>query len=641
MRLLRCLVPVLVIASAVAPARAAVHGSHLALLAAHRGLERWDRTHDGADAATESPLLADVGGRRNIAETNLNWAAALMRSGERPDLAERVIEAVLAHQDTVEGSPTRGLFRWYADPAEPYSADATLYLAPALAELAAASHGGGRQQALRAAAEMALQGLLSTQRPKGSFGAAMWAGAVAALGHAVERPAGQDAAAQAVSGILGRLRREGFDAVHSPTFDALRIGGLRWAHQFAVSDAARADAAAALQICYADLLQRYDPATGMVTGAIGTAYPGEYLGATGVAQYLLACDLPSALAQTRSVVPLVMYFALSDYALPADLLALAESDRRGTEIRTRTPAQDGAGIEATSTCTWVGYGMSLGTMSGPVDGSCVPILATCDLPERPTSYVYPFGGPATLSSAQTGGLALCSFNFDGVGLGPRTRVGVACVLGRRDQIDRVLIGRHEWIGEPEAVGQNAVVAVRRGRSYVGLKILDVGPAAGTPTAVKPGGIEWFAEGNMDSLVLKVYGRQAHYPLAKPLFDVKVGLLVEVAPASQFGGLEEFAQHLSGRRVSQSTREERVRTDDTDRRVIPGRDEPRTGAEIKFARYLYHEMALRDETLPLGLTEELLRNQLVSRTLPVELPQDYLWASPALTLVRGGEPVIGP
>ena len=118
-------------------------------------------------------------------------------------------------------------------------------------------------------------------------------------------------------------------------------------------------------------------------------------------------------------------------------------------------------------------------------------------------------------------------------------------------------------------------------------------------------------------------------------------LLVVCAASQFGGLEEFAQHLSGRRVSQSTREERVRTDDTDRRVIPGRDEPRTGAEIKFARYLYHEMALRDETLPLGLTEELLRNQLVSRTLPVELPQDYLWASPALTLVRGGEPVIGP
>ena len=56
--------------------------------------------------------------------------------------------------------------------------------------------------------------------------------------------------------------------------------------------------------------------------------------------------------------------------------------------------------------------------------------------------------------------------------------------------------------------------------------------------------------------------------------------------------------------------------------------------MRYANYLYHDMTLVSEELTLGLKEELLRNQLVSRTLPVELPPDYLLVSPALTLTTG-------
>lgn len=643
MRSLRYLAIILMSGAAVATAYAAEHGPHIALLVAQQGLEAWEAEREGAETLPDSPLLADVDGRRNVAETNLNWAAALLETGERTDLARQVIEAVLAHQDTEEGSRTRGLFRWYADPAQPYSADATLYLAPALAHMVASGNAGDLNDTLRTRAELALEGMLSAERPKDGFGAAMWAGAVASLAHAVDQPVGQQAAAGAVNGLLNRLQREGLGSIHSPTFDALRIGGLRWALQFAADDDAREQARTALRICYADMLQRYDPVTAMVTGAIGTAYPADYLGSIGVAQYLLACDLSSALALTRSVSPLAMYFALSEYTLPAEIAALAERDGQAIEIRTRTPAPEGAeAVETMSSCTWVADGISLGTMSGRVEGSCIPIMATCDLPERPTTYFYPFGGPATLQSAQIGGLALCSFNFDGVGVGPRMQVGIQGMLGRRDQIDRVLIGRHEWIGEPEAVGQNAVVAVQRGSSYVGVKILEVGKSQGTGTTVKPGAIEWLREGNMDSLMLRVYARRAGYPLPEPMYDVRLGLLVEVAPTSQFAGLEEFAEHVSSRRVAQSSTEQRVRIDHlNEREQIPGRHEMKSMAEMKFAKFIYHEMTLRDETLSLGLTEELLRNQLMSRTLPIELPEGYIWASPGLLLLQGGQPMIGP
>ena len=656
MRLLRYLATILMTAMLVTPAFSAEQGPHLALLIAEQGLDSREAAAKDAEEGEEPVLLADANGRHNVAETNLNWAAALLESNTHPDLARRVIEAVLAHQDTEQGSATRGLFRWYADPAEDYSADATLYLAPVLAHLARSGEAGDLNETLRQRAGLALEGLLSAKRPKGGFGAAMWAGAVASLADAVGEPAGAQAAAGAVGGLLSRLKREGFGTGHSPTFDALRIGGLRWALEFAADDAARAEARTALRICYADMLQRYDPATAMVAGAIGTAYPADYLGDTGVAQYLLACDLPSALAQTRNVSPLAMYFALSEYAMPPELAVMAEGGQGEAEVRTRTPVAGAADAEpsgdggeegptgpaeARSTCTWVSEGMSLGTMSGEVGPSAIPIMATCDLPERPTTYLYAFGGPASVQSAQSGGLALCSFNFDAVGMGPRLKVGVQGMLGRRVDVDRVIVGRHEWIGEPEAVGQNTVVAVRRGSSYVGIKILAVRGVDGGASSVKPGALEWLREGNMDSLMLRIYARRANYPLPEPLYDLRVGLLVEVAPASEFGGLAAFAEHVAGRSVSQDTSQERVRIDQLDRDQIPGRHEIKSGAEIKFAKFTYHEMRLDDETLPLGLTEELLRNRLISRTLPVELPEDYLWASPGLSLQRGGEPVIGP
>ncbi|MFW5866406.1 MAG: hypothetical protein ACOCX2_01230 [Armatimonadota bacterium] len=642
MRWLRPLVMSLIVGVAFAPAFAAEHGSDVALLVAERGLDAWDAMQQEGPDSAEHALLTDGSGRRNIAETNLNWAAALLETGQRTDVAHRVIEAVLAHQDVEEGSRTRGFFRWYADSAEPFSADATLYLAPALAHLARSEDAGDLRGTLRERAELALQGLLASEWPKGGFGAAMWAGAVAALADAVDRPTDAEESAAAVGDMLRRLHREGFGSIHSPTFDALRIGGLRWALQFASDDEAREQARAALEICYADMLQRYEPASGMIAGAIGVAYRADYLGDAGVAQYLLACDLPSALSRTGSASPLAMYFALSDYTLPAELAAMAERPGEGREVRTRTPADaESEAAEAMSTCTWVSEGMSLGTMSGQVDTSSIPIMATCDLSERPTAYFYPLGGTATLQSAQTGGLAICSFNFDRVGVGARINAGIQGMLGRRDQIDRVRIGGHDWIGEPEALGQGTVVALQRGSSFLGIRMLAVDGGGGRGSSVKPGAIEWLREGNMDSLMLRIYARRADYPLDKPVHDVRVGLLVEVAPTSQFAGLDEFADHVAKRRVSQSTTPERVRVDSEDeRRQIPGRHEIKTGAEMRFLHLLNHEMTLDDAAVPLGLAEELVLNQLRSRTVPTALPEDYLWASHGLVLQRGGEALIG-
>lgn len=622
------------------PASAAEYGRQLATLVVSYGDAICDQRSQATCYDDATHLVRDATGRLNLAESSLNYAAALLMADGDAARAREVIAAVLAHQDRAEGSPTLGLFRWYPNEASAFDPAATWYLAPTLAWLAGSVEDAPVRTALAESARLALRGLLQApNRPREGFALAMWSGAVCALGAAVGDATAQQAGGAAVIDMVAKLRTRGPAGVPSPTFDALRLGGLRWAWQYAPDEAARAAAQTALRVHYADLLQRYDPRTALVLGPIGQSYATDYLGSTGVARYLLACDLPSALAATREAGPLAMYFALSDYALPRGLLSLAEDARPASEVRSRTPDSAREAPESASTCTWVAPGMSLGTMSGTVEPASIPVLATCDLPERPTSYFYALGAPATVQSVQSGPLALCSFNFDGAGVGTRMHVAVRGVLGRRDQIDRVIVGRHEWIGEPEAVGQNGVVALQRGSCFLGIKILEVGFGKTARREVKPGVIEWYAEGNMDSLLLTIYGRQEGYPLPQPLYDVRVGLLVELAPAAQFGSLEEFVEHVGRRRVTQTVQERRVRTDLENERQIPGRDEVRAIGEMRFARYLEHTMTLVDEALPLSLTEELLRNQIVERILPTVLPPDYLWASPALTLAAGGDPAL--
>ncbi len=636
MRMSRCLAPLLAVLLTLPAAAASHHGEEIAQLVAEQGLQVYEEMPADADGELESPLLVDSRGKRNIAETNLNFAVALLASNTEEELARQVVSAVLEHQDTVEGSPTRGLFRWFADEAEDYSADATMYIAPTLAHLARTVEGRDLRGDLEQRAALAAEGLLNMrERPRRGYGGAMWAGAVMSLAEVTGDDAAASEGGKVVGSTLEALRRRGPGGVHSPTFDALRIGGLRWAWQHAPDDQARDAAEAALGICYADMLQRYDPEIAMVTGAVGRAYAADYLGEGGVARYLLACDLPSALEGMTQVTPLAMYFALSGFRPDEELLALEQIDSE-LEMRTRTPDPERQAPEQFSTCTWRTRGLSLGTMSGTVTGSSIPILATYDVQERPASYFYVFGGPATVHSAQAGPLSISSFDFDEVGVGRRLRVGVRGVLGPRDQIDRVLINTEEWIGEPEAIGQGGTIAVRRGSSYIGVRILAVGAPDSPVSDRKPARVEWFAEGEMDTLRLTIFGRSARYALSQPLYDVRVGVLVEVAPMDEFGSLDEFAGHIAGRRVNQNIREERERIEDEEERRIPGRHEITPRVDQRYARYRFHEMTLRGEKPRIGLEHEMMRNRLVSRKLPFELPDSYLWISPGLTMIEGGE-----
>lgn len=616
------------------------HLARIAQLVAQYGdqvITTADATRQLTNFDPDSGLVRDAGGRLNIAESSLNYAAALLEAGVNPERAGQVIEAVLAQQDRTEDSPTRGLFRWMAGAGSAYDANATLYLAPALAHLTRELKSSGRAgEALRQSASLALTGLLAhPKRPQDGFVAAMWAGAVCALGEATGTAIGQEAGRQLVSRWLAQVVQSGLSDGNSPTFDALRIGGLRWAWQCAADEQARAEAEFALELCYRDLLQRYEPNSGLIGGAMLTAYPADYAGRPDLPAWLLAVDMPEVLSRLDQAEPLAMYFALSRYAPRPEVLALAGARTEAYELRTRVPAEDPALPEAASTCTWMAPGRSLGTMSGPAGRWSIPIMVTSDMPARGTSYWYLPDVAGHVQSAQTGGLAICSFTFDGIGLPGRTQPRVRGVLGLAPDVDRVLIGSTEWIGEPSAVGQNATVVLRRGNTLLGVKVLECGYGQAPSSEGKPGVLTWIGEGEGRAVVLDLYGRQADYELREPLDNVRVGLLVEVAAAADYPDLESFVRVLRARRVTQEVRTEKRRAPELEQANPLKLNEPRTRAEMVFITSVLHSMVLADENLPLGLTENMSDRTLVSRTLPAPLPPRYLWLSPGLTLEVGG------
>ncbi len=594
------------------------------------GLRRFDE---------QSGFVRDWDGRLNVAEATLNYAGALFEVGTDPAGVAGLIGATLSQQDRDQRSATCGLFRWFAEDEAEYEVIPTLYLAPVLAhltrELSRAS-GAASVSSLSESCRLALQALLARPVPAEEVGALMYAGAVCSLGATLGESAGQERGANVVRQWLGGIPARGASEGHRLTYDALKIGGLRWAWQSALDDTARVDAEAALGLLYRDLLQRYQPRAAAVGGAVRQAYAADYTGATGVGRYLLAADLPSALDAAEDVGPLAMYFGLSDYQLPPELRALAEDRDQPYEVRTRTPEDEAAEKPELTTCTYVTSHFTLGAMSGSVSDADIPILATWDLAERPTSYFYLLGAPAHLSSVQSGPLALCSFNFDNVGVLKRRQVAVRGVLGLREGMGTVLVNGHEWIGEPEALSQGTTIALRRGSSYLGVKILECGSieSGGLEGGVSPGVIAWSAEGDAGRLMLDVYGRQAKYALRAPLQNVRVGLLLEVAAQSAYESLENFARHVARRRVGQHTEYRKRRARELEEGGPLREHEPKSKAEMVFVRSLEHSMSLDADDVQLGLVEDLLANRLISRTLPVELSPNYLWLSPALALEAG-------
>ncbi len=580
-------------------------------------------------------LVKDSIGDVNLAESSCGYYAALLIQGGHAAQAHDLLTAILANQDTRAGSETKGCFRWYGSEDQPFSYDATLYVVPPLAW----SLRNYRQQLgddAEVLAKALNQAVVAIQRhlvgPESEAYLMLQAAAQASAGAALDQPGWVAGAQSQVRSWLSLVKSQGLPQGHSPTFDSIRMAALLWVQSSL--QAPSPEVTEAWRLMRADACMRLWMPARKLAGAIYRSYPSDYLRSPGVVAYVLSRYF--GIGTIEGVEPFAMYFLLpaGDLPMPPPAPALPyQVDTRATGT---------AKVEATS--TYVAAEFSLGTMSGTIQDSSVPILICLAEPDAtPTIYSQSYPATAHVSAVQSGGLALCSFDFDDVGQASRRQAYVKLILGSPSEVEAVYLRGGEWNHQPTGVGQLEAIAVETRGCYVGLIIGRCGPAeAAIERRVKPGDLHWAGEGPLSRLVLTVYGRQQDYALQAPLQDVRVVLGVGVVPQSQYPSLAEFGAEFARSRVKQEVEAIKQRIDEEGEHarrsinegIIP---DPKPKKDIKYRYLLKHSVELQALGRTLQLTEDLRADQLLGTTVDgSEVAAGSLWTGPGFAYEPGAD-----
>jgi hypothetical protein len=580
------------------------------------------------DAA--SGLVCDDSGVPNLAESSVGFVAACLATGQSVEVALPVLDRLLSCQQT-EG-PQTGHFPWQLQTDLAASPEAGLYLAPLLGYLAvhhAAALGPQRQQSLREACQALLTALQRMPlQPADDTRWLLRAAARASLSAALDRPDG--AASAEVGAWCSLVTTRGLPAGHSATFDASRLVALKWVYEFA-PEPAREQLQQALGLAATDLALRVDRTGGLLTGSLWQAYPADYRHAGGFARYVLYTDFGAP--PPPAVEPYALVALLPTWRAPASLTTLADNLPRQVITRSQTdPLRE--------TTTYLTTAFSLGTQSGLVGASSIPLLATFTQPaQSPTMYLFASPLPCHAQTLQHEGLALMSFNFDGIGVGTRRTAWVRAVLGQADDIDAVYCYGARWNDLPTSLGERETVVISARGCYVGLMLTRVGPAADeTGPPAKPASLRWSQPERQGDLMLTINGRHDDYPLSRPLQQVRVGVIINIVPQADYANLEAFVRYFTSARFQQSVK---VRQE-----VVSGPDQARQGPEVIVPQprskreYAYRQVVEQSIELKLGeqvltLVEDLKNKEVISRTVNGQtLPAEALWDAPGFTLGPG-------
>jgi hypothetical protein len=588
--------------------------------------------HDHLDPKTG--LVRDSTDMPSVAESSIGYAAACFLLGQ--DLADgrQVLGKILDSQQAT--GPQAGHFPWTGGADSKPNEEAVLYMAPLLGAIYRQG-GEGLDEALRTRLRQGLElafGAVSRLRltPADDSRFLLRAAALGAIGAALGTAAGQTAADD-VAGWLGLVRAGGLPSGHSPTLDATRLVALKWVLE-AAPEPARPPVQQALLLAAADLAERLCPALPGVAGAQGTAPPSDYLGAPGFASYVLYTDF--GYPRPASVEPYVMAALAPSWRAPEPIRRLvAQAPPR--MVRTQSPGE----TPVRGTATYLAPGFSLGTLSGEVGPSTIPLFATFAGPvSRPTLYAFCSPTPCHVQTVQDGNLALLSFDFDNIGQGSRRQAWVQVVLGRSEDVDEVYAYGQPWNDLPAPLGERECLAVAMHGCYVGFTLTRVGPAASAEgPAAKPGSLRWGAEGRKGELSLVVRARQADYALPRPLDDVRAGLIVEIAPRAAYESLADFARHLDAGRQKQSVRTYKDRQTNQAESREPGVLVPYPTAGGDRASRTITEQTIEyvNGQRSLKLVEDLLAD--VTRQTFVdgkEVKPTGLWDGPGFSLAPGAD-----
>lgn len=624
MRLLvGCLLPLLL--GPPVPAALDASGQELALAAVHYGREHLD---------TARGLVKDALGIPSIAESSIGYVAGCFALGQDLDQARTVLGSILDSQRT-EGAET-GHFPWHGGAGAQPNEDAVLYMAPLLGFIYRQSPdalGAELNARLRRCLDLttrAMNGLKVTPTDETRF--LLRAAALGVVGQSLgaEGPA---TAAGEVGRWLAAVRQRGLPRGHSPTLDAVRLVALKWVYEVA-PESARPLVSQALLLASADMASRLHPSLPGLAGAPATAFPHDYLAAPGFLGYVLHTDF--GYPRPESIEPYIMAALLPSWRVPEPLRNVAWTD---LPRLVQTRAMSDSVIQATT--TWLAPGFSLGTLSGEVGESTIPLYATFAGPgQRRSLYAYCWPAPAHVQALQDRDLAMLSFNFDDIGQGTRKQAWVRCHVGRAEDIEEVYCYGQLWNDLPTSLGERESLAVAMHDCYVGFTLTRVGPASSQAgPAAKPATLRWSGEGRQGDLLLQVFARQADYALRAPLSDVRAGLVIEIAPRAAYPSLADFARHLEDGRSKQTVAIRRERQPEKEKPREPGVVMPYPTGKDQRVYQVFVEQTIEytNGERSLKLVEDL-RGETTLHGLVngQEVPRELLWDTPDFRLGPNGD-----
>lgn len=566
----------------------------------------------------DSGLVKDTSGRPNVATASPAYALAALQANTDQQQAQTVLQAVLAHQDQADNSPTRGQFPWWTSEPSVFSPQATYLAVPLLAYIyteCCKVLPDNLQAQLETSLREAWEAVRRSPPSSDEIDIVLRAAALAMLAAALDEPTAREQSLSEVNRWLTALVNEGLAEGHSPTTDAYRIAALKWIWHSLAPDQRPDTLQAALEFAYRDFAGRVQPGSGALAGAALHAHPQDYLRGGRYSRYLIYVDLGGL--QPAEVEPFAMFFTTAEYAPPADLM-LPEASPPPSQ--TVTTARGGARV--TRTDTYVHPLFSLGTMSGRPAPTSIPLLMTfAGGEDRPTAYFFTQPQANHISSIQKQNVGLITADFDNVGAGNRRTVLLWGVLGPRSQIEAVYLAGRPWNGQPAAVAEMGKVAIQRLGCYLGLIVLRAGPAEARQivSGPQPGVLRWSSEHPEGQLELLIYGRKRGYTLPKPQHNIRAGVVVEIQPTTAFNSLADFAQHLASCRITDTVERTKklIPEPEDPYEAFIRKGDPKPKSELQYEYKLIHTLHYTSPQTKLQLQEEMLRETVEGRQIDGE------------------------
>jgi len=582
----------------------------------------------------DSWLIRGVGKSLDVSAMTPGWVLAKAWVGQGGEQASQAAAAVVRAMGT--SGARAGLLPWTSG-GPPSLAATELAVPPLCAALSFHSDAltvSAQQTLSQAVRQMAAA--VGRSKPEGRDTRRLTlAAACCALGQTARQPALTKRGLDLVGEWLSEVRSRGLADGHGPTVEAYRAAALAWIRLF-VPDRP-SSLTTAWELVWADLLQRVQGPCGPLAGVEMFGVRPDYADGAGPLWWMLPVagdkSLPEASGEEAGLSALAAAYFCLPMASPV-VAGVAAPPRPATMTYTWAPMPS-----LVQETTYADEGFALSTMTGPVEATTIPLVASyAGLERRPTSYLFT-SAPSQVVSLQREATAVMNFDFDAVGVGRRVQVWADFILGRRDAIKRVALMGYPWGGQTVGVDELQPVVVEIGDCYLGVLLGWCGPADASQLTerVKPGIISWSGEGPDAELTLRIFARQAEYLLRRPEDNYVLGLVVAVRPAASCS-LEDFTRWLRGVRYKKEFQVRKWRVPEKDQgHPVLDRYKPKEKRALAIARADDYTVTWLIEGKPWVIKTDLRSGEVQARSIAdAELAQPSLmFDTPWVKIARGG------